>query len=161
MIKSNDTPIADILRNIDNGTIQLPDFQRGWVWEDNRIRALIASISNAYPIGAAMFLDATGNNVHFKNRLFEGVDASYSDVVPKTLVLDGQQRITSIYRSMFSKSVVKTVDFGFVIGGGVTVIPNLDINLRAVIGFADMVDDFGDVGTKNLRFQAGVTYWFM
>ena len=111
MIKSNDTPIADILRSIDNGTIQLPDFQRGWVWEDNRIRALIASISNAYPIGAAMFLDATGNNVHFKNRLFEGVDASYSDVVPKTLVLDGQQRITSIYRSMFNKSVVKTVDF--------------------------------------------------
>ncbi len=110
MIKSNDTPIADILRSIDNGTIQLPDFQRGWVWEDNRIRALIASISNAYPIGAAMFLDATGNNVHFKSRLFEGVDQSHSAVMPKTLVLDGQQRTTSIYRSMFCKSVVKTMD---------------------------------------------------
>lgn len=110
MIKSNDTPIADILRNIDNGTIQLPDFQRGWVWEDNRIRALIASISNAYPVGAAMFLDATGNNVHFKSRLFEGVDESRSSVTPKTLVLDGQQRMTSIYRSMYSKSVVKTMD---------------------------------------------------
>jgi len=110
MIKSNDTPIADILKSISNGTIQLPDFQRGWVWEDNRIRALIASISNAYPIGAAMFLDATGNNVHFKNRLFEGVDSSYSNITPKTLVLDGQQRITSIYRSMYSKSVVNTVD---------------------------------------------------
>ena len=110
MIKSNDTPIVDILRNIDNGTIQLPDFQRGWVWEDNRIRALIASISNAYPVGAAMFLDATGNNVHFKSRLFEGVEMSYSSVVPKTLVLDGQQRTTSIYRSMYCKSVVNTMD---------------------------------------------------
>lgn len=111
MIKSNDTPIADILRNIDNGTIQLPDFQRGWVWEDNRIRALIASISNAYPVGAAMFLDATGDNVHFKSRLFEGVDESHSSVTPKILVLDGQQRTTSIYRSMYCKSVVKTMDF--------------------------------------------------
>ena len=110
MIKSNDTPIADILRNSDNGTIQLPDFQRGWVWEDNRIRALIASISNAYPVGAAMFLDATGDNVHFKSRLFEGVDESHSSVTPKTLVLDGQQRMTSIYRSMCSKSVVKSMD---------------------------------------------------
>jgi len=110
MIKSNDTPISDILRNIDNGNIQLPDFQRGWVWEDNRIRALIASISNGYPIGAAMFLDATGNNIHFKNRLFEGVDNSKSSVVPKILVLDGQQRTTSIYRAMYSKSVVKTLD---------------------------------------------------
>ena len=110
MIKSIDTPIADILRRIDNGTIQLPDFQRGWVWEDNRIRALIASISNAYPVGAAMFLDATGDNVHFKSRLFEGVDASRSSVLPKTLVLDGQQRTTSIYRSMYCKSAVKTMD---------------------------------------------------
>lgn len=110
MIKSNDTPIADILRDIDNGTTQLPDFQRGWVWEDNRIRALIASISNAYPIGAAMFLDATGNNVHFKSRLFEGVDQRHSSVIPKTLVLDGQQRTTSIYRSMYCKSVVNTMD---------------------------------------------------
>ena len=111
MIKSNDTPIIDILRNINNGTIQLPDFQRGWVWEDNRIKALIASISNAYPVGAAMFLDATGDNVHFKSRLFEGVDEKNSSVVPKILVLDGQQRMTSIYRSMYSKSAVKTVDF--------------------------------------------------
>lgn len=110
MIKSNDTPIADILRNINNGTIQLPDFQRGWVWEDNRIKALIASISNAYPVGAAMFLDATGDNVRFKSRLFEGVDKRYSSVIPKILVLDGQQRMTSIYRSMYSKSAVKTVD---------------------------------------------------
>ena len=110
MIKSKDTPIADILRDIDNGMIQLPDFQRGWVWEDNRIRALIASISNTYPVGAAMFLDATGSNVHFKSRLFEGVDSSRSSVTPKTLVLDGQQRTTSIYRSMFCKSAVNTMD---------------------------------------------------
>lgn len=110
MIQSNDTNIKGILDEIDCGKTQLPDFQRGWVWEDNRIRALIASISNGYPIGAAMFLDATGNNVRFKSRLFEGVDKQYESVVPNTLVLDGQQRTTSMYRALFCKKVVETTD---------------------------------------------------
>ncbi len=110
MIQSNDTNIKNILDEIDCGKTQLPDFQRGWVWEDNRIRALIASISNGYPIGAAMFLDATGNKVRFKSRLFEGVDKKYETVVPNTLVLDGQQRTTSIYRALYSKNVVDTTD---------------------------------------------------
>lgn len=111
MIKSNNFEIAAILKDIDEGKIQLPDFQRGWVWEDNRIRALIASISNGYPIGAAMFLQTGGNDVRFKYRLFEGVDSSKSAVEPAQLVLDGQQRNTSIYRSMYSKKVVDTIDY--------------------------------------------------
>lgn len=110
MIKSNNQAISDILRAIDEGRIQLPDFQRGWVWEDNRIRALIASISNGYPIGAAMFLKTGGDNLHFKTRLFEGVDKSKETIKPDTLVLDGQQRNTSIYRSMYSKKAVATTD---------------------------------------------------
>lgn len=62
MINSNNESIADILKSIDEGKTQLPDFQRGWVWEDGRIRALIASISNGYPIGAAMFLQTGGDD---------------------------------------------------------------------------------------------------
>lgn len=81
------------------------------MWEDSRIRALIASISNGYPIGAAMFLQTGGDEVHFKTRLFEGVDESKESVEPERLVLDGQQRNTSIYRAMYSKKVVETVDF--------------------------------------------------
>jgi hypothetical protein len=110
MITSNNQSLAEILNSIDEGKTQLPDFQRGWVWEDNRIRALIASISNGYPIGAVMFLQTGGDNVHFKSRLFEGVDKSKELVKPERLVLDGQQRNTSIYRSMYSKNVVETVD---------------------------------------------------
>lgn len=110
MIISNNQAIVDILRGIDEGRIQLPDFQRGWVWDDNRIRALIASISNGYPIGASMFLKTGGDNLHFKVRLFEGVDGSKKTVKPDTLVLDGQQRNTSIYRSLYSKLPVETTD---------------------------------------------------
>lgn len=111
MIISNNESLSDILKSIDEGRTQLPDFQRGWVWENSRIRALIASISNGYPIGAAMFLQTGGDEVHFKTRLFEGVDESKESVEPERLVLDGQQRNTSIYRAMYSKKVVETVDF--------------------------------------------------
>ena len=54
---SKDTKLSDILQQIDEGIIQLPDFQRGWVWDDLHLRGLIASLSNSYPIGALMFLD--------------------------------------------------------------------------------------------------------
>lgn len=110
MIKSENEAIADILQSIDKGKTQLPDFQRGWVWEDNRIRALIASISNGYPIGAAMFLQTGSDEVNFKYRLFEGVDKSLENVVPDRLVLDGQQRNTSMYRAMYCKKPVETLD---------------------------------------------------
>lgn len=110
MILSNDEPISEILKSIDQGKIQLPDFQRGWVWEDDRIRALIASISNGYPIGAAMFLQTGSKEVHFKNRVVEGVDKSKESVEPERLILDGQQRTTSIYRAMYSMKPVETKD---------------------------------------------------
>ncbi len=110
MIQSNDTNIKNILDEIDCGKIQLPDFQRKWVWDDRRIRTLIASISNGYPIGAVMFLDATGKNVRFGSNLFDGVDENYKAVEPTTLVLDGQQRITSMYQALYSKNVVETID---------------------------------------------------
>lgn len=105
IFKSNDIAVSDILKDIDQGVNQLPDFQRGWVWDDNRICALIASITNSYPVGALMFLIYGGDTVRFKYRLFTGAAA---DCVPEVLVLDGQQRLTSIYGAMFCKNAVPT-----------------------------------------------------
>ena len=103
-MKTNDISLSKILQSIDEGKIQLPDFQRGWVWEDDRIRALIASISNGYPIGAAMFLETGSKEINFKYRLFEGVDESRKNVSPDSLVLDGQQRNTSISFTFLQES---------------------------------------------------------
>ncbi|MDO4798212.1 MAG: DUF262 domain-containing protein [Coriobacteriales bacterium] len=103
--KSNDTSIADILRQIDSGSVQLPDFQRGWVWDDHRIRALIASIMSSYPVGALMFLEYGGDTVRFRRRLFTGAT---KDATPDVLVLDGQQRLTSIYNAMYCSTAVPT-----------------------------------------------------
>lgn len=84
----------------------MPDFQRGWVWDDTRIRALIASLVNSYPIGAVMFLAYGNANVRFQHRVIEG--APQIKTQPENLILDGQQRLTAIYDAMFSKNPVKT-----------------------------------------------------
>lgn len=103
--KSNDISITDILKDIDNGIVQLPDFQRGWVWDDYRIKSLIASISNSYPVGALMFLEYGGDAVRFKYRPFNKLK---TEEKPDILVLDGQQRLTSIFSSMFFRGPVDT-----------------------------------------------------
>lgn len=97
--------LKDVLDFIAKGDTQLPDFQRGWVWDDLHICSLIASLSLSYPIGAVMFLEAGG--VPFKPCLFEGVTLQ-PEPDPRILVLDGQQRLTSMYLALRSGKPVKT-----------------------------------------------------
>ncbi len=89
-----------MLKAIGNGSIQLPDFQRGWVWDNERIRALIASVSLGYPVGAIMSMETGGEGVRFSPRAFEGVSTHVDK--PDFLLLDGQQRLTSLYLSFIS-----------------------------------------------------------
>lgn len=62
---------------------------------------------------------------------------------------------------------LNTFEFGVAAGIGVTVIPNLDLNFRSVIGFTSVIDvkkvepEADDQSIKNLQFQVGATYWFM
>ena len=107
-MKTNDRPITDILKAVDEGKAQLPDFQRSWVWDDDRIKALIVSVIHCYPVGAAMFLEYGNENIRFKYRTIEGSSANGKGVVPTELILDGQQRITSLYSALYSTKPVKT-----------------------------------------------------
>ena len=105
-MQTNDRQITELMQSIHMGKAQLPDFQRGWVWDDNRIMALIASITCNYPVGAAMFLEYGNADIRFKYRVIEGSPAQ--DIIPDELILDGQQRLTSIYSSLFSQNPVRT-----------------------------------------------------
>lgn len=97
-----------LLEDCHGGVLQLPDFQRSWVWDEDRIKSLIASISRAFPVGALMTLDA-GGTVNFKPRPVEGAPAEASSTAPRSLLLDGQQRMTSLYQATLREKVVETV----------------------------------------------------
>lgn len=107
---SSKTPLQELLTRAEKGALQLPDFQRGWVWDDERIRSLLASVSVSFPIGAVMLLQTGGEHVRFKPRPIAGTPPELSKVSPETLILDGQQRLTSLFQSLMSVSVVATKD---------------------------------------------------
>ena len=103
----DELPLAQLLNQAANGQLQLPDFQRGWVWDDDHILSLLASISLSYPIGAVMTLVAGNPAVNFKARLFEGVKLTPRPT-PDTLLLDGQQRLTSLFQALKARDPVQT-----------------------------------------------------
>lgn len=103
---SLDTNLSQLLDEVNSGKTQLPEFQRDWTWDDNRIRGIIASLSQGYPMGAIMRLQYGNPDIKFKYRTIKGV--GQRDLTPDFLVLDGQQRLTSIYQSTYSQNPVAT-----------------------------------------------------
>lgn len=106
-MKTNDRQLTELLKKVDSGAAQLPDFQRGWVWDDGRIRSLILSVIHNFPVGAAMFLEYGNESIHFKHKPIEGSPAN-PKTEPDELILDGQQRLTSLYNALYSRHPVHT-----------------------------------------------------
>ncbi|MEO0935646.1 MAG: DUF262 domain-containing protein, partial [Cyanobacteria bacterium J06641_2] len=72
---------------------------------DNHVRCLLASVSLAYPIGAVMMLEQSNSRQIFKPRLFDGVTSSTAQL-SKSLILDGQQRLTALFMVLLSEQPV-------------------------------------------------------
>jgi len=106
--QTNPQDLYKLLDDCHHGELQLPDFQRSWVWDEDRIKSLIASISQSFPIGALMALNA-GGDVNFKPRPVEGAPSEAKQRLPYSLLLDGQQRMTSLYQVTLRGQVVETV----------------------------------------------------
>ena len=107
MFKTNEVLLNSLINDVETGKIQLPDFQRGWVWDDDHIKSLLASISKRFPMGAVMTLEA-GGEIKFQVRPIEGVENPNSE--PTSFLLDGQQRLTSIYQALRHPGPVNTHD---------------------------------------------------
>jgi Protein of unknown function DUF262 len=106
--QTNPFDLNKLLDDCQRGLIQLPDFQRSWVWDEDRIKSLIASVSRAFPVGALMSLN-TGGPVNFKPRPVEGAPPEAKQTSPQELLLDGQQRMTSLYQATLRGKVIETV----------------------------------------------------
>lgn len=104
---STKLPLPQVLADITSGVIQLPDFQRGWVWDDEHVKSLLISIARSFPVGAVMMLD-TGGEVRFQVRPVENVTFKYTVPEPERLILDGQQRLTSLTQVLALNKPVQT-----------------------------------------------------
>jgi hypothetical protein len=101
--------LPDIIKDIVHGKVQLPDFQRGWVWDDQHVRSLLVSVARSFPVGAVMLLE-TGGDVRFQVRPIENLIFEGKVPDPDKLILDGQQRLTSLTQVLALDRPVKTFD---------------------------------------------------
>ena len=90
--------LADLIARIDRGDIQIPDFQRAYQWDEDRIRALLVTVLRGYPMGSLLALDTRNEPMRFRPRPLAGAPDTGRD--PGLLLLDGQQRLTSLYLAL-------------------------------------------------------------
>lgn len=87
--------ISSLLEDIKNKKIVIPEIQRPFVWENKQVRDLMDSIYNGYPVGYIIIWE--GNDIKLK-------DGSISQ--GKTIIIDGQQRITALTAAIVGQEIV-------------------------------------------------------
>jgi hypothetical protein len=83
------------------GIIGLPDIQRPFVWPDTKVRDLFDSMYKGYPVGYFLFW-ANANVEHTK-----GIGTSSKQKHPNLLIVDGQQRLTSLYAVIKGQEIIR------------------------------------------------------
>lgn len=87
---AGETKISDLLKDIRQGDLILPEFQRGYVWDRNQVRSYLNSLYRGYPTGSFLIWK-TPTPPKIRGGLPNDETKSYR------LILDGQQRLTSVY----------------------------------------------------------------
>lgn len=83
------TRLSTLLDEIDSGVVLLPEFQRGYVWNRDQVRGLMRSLYRGYPVGGLLVWETTSEDINVR-----GATPSSG---ARQLLLDGQQRVTSMY----------------------------------------------------------------
>lgn len=94
-------PINALIQDIDLGKIGLPELQRPFVWPNVNVRNLFDSLYQGFPAGFLLFWE-TGAEAGLK-----GIGANNAKAVPKLAIVDGQQRLTSLYAVVKGAAVLR------------------------------------------------------
>ena len=113
-MSERDLTVNELVKKVDNGEIQLPEMQRQFVWKKTQVRDLFDSLYKGYPTGNIL----TWHTQHIETArpIVDDQDLKEPDKVE--LLLDGQQRLTSLHSIMYGKTVnvrgiKKTIDILF------------------------------------------------
>lgn len=83
------TRLSTLLDEIDSGVVLLPEFQRGYVWNRDQVRGLMRSLYRSYPVGGLLMWETTSEDITVRGAAVGSGT--------RQLLLDGQQRVTSMY----------------------------------------------------------------
>ncbi|MCS7159453.1 MAG: DUF262 domain-containing protein [Gemmatales bacterium] len=100
LFKKVDYSLKKLIEDIHVGEIGLPDIQRPFVWPRSKVRDLLDSMYRGFPIGYLLFWENGYADAH---RVI-GTDGKQK--VPRLLIVDGQQRLTSLYAVMKATPVI-------------------------------------------------------
>ncbi|GGF30049.1 DUF262 domain-containing protein [Flavobacterium limi] len=124
----NNWNLKKVFDELENGNMKIPKFQRGYVWERSKIVKLLNSIHKQYPIGSFFIWSASKDDYTTFTREIEGLDLPkkpYSNEY--SFILDGQQRITSLYVALRGKTL-NDIDYSticFNVEKGIFQVPRL------------------------------------
>lgn len=93
--------LQSLINDIDMGVVGLPDIQRPFVWKDVKVRELFDSMYKGYPVGFLLLWA----NANVEGSKHIGIDGKQK--IPNLLIVDGQQRLTSIYAVVKGKEVIR------------------------------------------------------
>lgn len=106
--KDEPLPIAAALKDIDDEKMVIPEFQRDFVWDLDKISLLFDSIYRGYTIGNLLLWITTERLAHKKVGDKDTLPLERVEDKEYTYVLDGQQRLTSLYSILRGKSVYRS-----------------------------------------------------
>lgn len=100
---SKNLTVSYLVDQIDMGRLGLPELQRPFVWKDSKVRDLFDSMMRGYPIGYLMLWECP----ELENKKAIGTEPHNYDA-PKEVIIDGQQRLTSLYAVMKGKAIISS-----------------------------------------------------
>src|ERR671918_2523279 len=101
LFKKVDYSVAKLIHDIDMGDIGLPDIQRPFVWSNTKVRNLFDSMFKGFPVGYLLFWASAVSDGH------KQIGAESKQKVPRLLIVDGQQRLTSLYAVLKGMPVIR------------------------------------------------------
>lgn len=100
--------VSQLLNEVCNGSVVLPDFQRSFIWEPEDARELIVSVLGNYFIGSMLLLEHFKDDSPFALRLIEGVEKINGSAKMQSIVkilLDGQQRTSALFYALYEPDI--------------------------------------------------------
>lgn len=95
--------VNQLIEKIDTGELGLPELQRPFIWKDSKVRDLFDSMMRGYPIGYLMIWECPT----LEKKKTIGIDA-HNYESPRQVIIDGQQRLTSLFAVMKGKKVINS-----------------------------------------------------